>query len=171
MQFSQKVAIVGNSGSGKSTLAEKIHSQTGAPILQLDNITWDRKQIQKRREISDSLDALKQFTDSHSPSWIVEGCYGELIESLFSLRPMLIFLDPGEAVCLKHCQNRGWERHKYPSKDEQDKYLPFLLSWVSEYYRREGPMSYQFHRALYDRYSGPKILFDDVALVEALGAR
>lgn len=151
-----KVAIVGNAGSGKSTLAREIQTKTGAPILDLDNITWDRQQIQRRREILDSEKDLSEFIGENKDGWIIEGCYGELIEKTLVHSPTLIFLDPGEAVCLKHCKNRPWEKHKYPSKAEQDRFLEFLLSWVSEYYRREGPMSHRFHLALFENYQGLK---------------
>ena len=155
--FQPRCAILGNAGSGKTTLAKKIQSQTQAPILDLDNVTWQRGQIQKRREISESLEEVAAFITSSSQAWIVEGCYGELIESTLRHEPLLIFLDPGEAICLDHCRNRPWESHKYSSKTEQDKLLQFLLSWVSEYYRRDGPMSHQYHQHLFDSYPGPKL--------------
>lgn len=160
MIFDSKCAVLGNAGSGKTTFAKKIREQTKASVLDLDNITWDRDILQKRRPIEDSVAELDQFIQSQD-SWIVEGCYGELIEKTLKHSPMLIFLDPGEELCLQRCQNRPWEQHKYSSKEEQDKFLQFLLSWVSEYYRREGPMSYQFHMHLFDSYAGPKILMRD----------
>ncbi len=158
MNFKKNCAIVGNAGSGKSTLAKKIQSQTQSTILDLDTITWDRAKLQKRRPIEDSQQELEKFLNDHSHGWIVEGCYGELIEKALTSSPQLVFLDPGEEVCLKNCKNRAWEEHKYPSKEEQDKFLGFLLSWVSEYYRREGPMSHHFHRSIFDAYSGDKLL-------------
>ena len=159
MIFDKKYAIVGNSGSGKSTLAKRIQAQTGARILDLDNITWERGvRIQKRLTIEDSLAQLRAFIDEEPSSWIIEGCYGELIEQSLTYSPTFIFLDPGEKICLDHCRNRPWEPHKYSSKSEQDKMLEFLLSWVSEYYRREGPMSQQFHQRLFEDYKNSKFL-------------
>lgn len=155
---SPRCALMGNSGSGKTTLAKEIHAQTKARILDLDNITWERDRIQKRRPIEDSIKEMEDFIDRDPSNFIIEGCYGELIEASLKHSPLLIFLDPGEAQCLENCRQRPWETHKYPSKEEQDKLLPFLLSWVSEYYRRDGPMSHSFHRQLFETYNGPKLL-------------
>jgi hypothetical protein len=71
--------------------------------------------------------------------------------------PRLVFLNPGEAQCLANCRARPWEPHKYASKQEQDERLPFLLSWVSQYYVRDEDMSLSAHRALFHTYSGPRI--------------
>lgn len=38
----------------------------------------------------------------------------------------------------------------------QDERLSFLLSWVSEYYQREGDLSLAGHRQCFDEYAGPK---------------
>jgi len=158
VNFQKKCSIIGNAGSGKSTLAQRIQNLTRSPILDLDNITWDRARLQKRRPIEDSEIDLDKFITVNSSSWIVEGCYGELVERTLSRSPQLIFLDPGEATCLKNCHGRPWEKHKYPSKEDQDKFLQFLLSWSSEYYRRDGPMSHQFHKNIFETYPGDKIL-------------
>ncbi|MBN8554343.1 MAG: shikimate kinase [Deltaproteobacteria bacterium] len=158
MKFSKKCAIVGNAGSGKTTLAKKIREQTGARILDLDNITWERGRLQKRRPIEDSIQDMQKFIEEDPENFIIEGCYGELIESSLKYSPMLIFLDPGVSQCLENCRNRKWESHKYSSKEEQDKFLQFLLTWVPEYYRREGPMSHLFHQKIFDEYIGEKMI-------------
>ncbi len=162
MNYSQKCSLVGNAGSGKSTLAKEIQRQTKARILDLDNITWERGRLQKRLPIEQSLREMETFIHAAPESFIIEGCYGELIEGSLKFSPLLIFLDPGEKQCLSNCQNRPWESHKYSSKAEQDKLLDFLLSWVSEYYRRDGPMSHAFHRQLFESYRGPKLLLTDL---------
>ncbi len=69
---------------------------------------------------------------------------------------LLLFMNPGEEQCLANCRARPWEPPKYASKQEQDERLEFLLSWVREYYVREGDMSLAGHRACFDAYSGPK---------------
>jgi len=69
------------------------------------------------------------------------------------------FLDPGEERCISNCRSRPWEPHKYASKAAQDERLPFLLTWVREYYVRGGEMSHSSHAATYAAYVGPKYLF------------
>jgi len=55
-----------------------------------------------------------------------------------------------------NCKARPWEPTKYGSKEEQDVKLAFLLSWVADYYSRDGEMSLAGHRALFDPYAGAK---------------
>ncbi len=91
-----------------------------------------------------------------SAGWVIEGCYSDLIAATLRWEPELIFMNPGEEVCLRHCRSRPWEPSKFASKAEQDEKLDFLLKWVSDYYTREGTMSLKGHRAVFDAYSGPK---------------
>ena len=70
--------------------------------------------------------------------------------------PVLLVLDPGVEACLANCRSRPWEPHKYESKELQDRHLEFLLSWVREYYTRDGDLSLAAHQALFDEYRGPK---------------
>lgn len=94
------------------------------------------------------------------PRWAVEGCYAQLIETALRFEPLLIFLNPGPARCTEHCLRRPWEPHKYASPDAQNANLDALLSWVAEYYTRDGPMSLRAHRALFASYAGPKVEVD-----------
>jgi hypothetical protein len=80
-----------------------------------------------------------------------------LIEAALRFEPLLIFLNPGAESCKAHCSSRPWEPHKYASKEEQDAKLQFLLSWVDDYYCREGSMSLAAHRAIFDGYAGRKV--------------
>ena len=154
---SKRIAILGNSGSGKSWLAKELARQTEAPILDLDTIFFEPGKIAVPRPSATVLADLERFCVNHE-AWIIEGCYGDIVAHALRWEPELILLDPGESECLRHCRARPWEPHKYASKTEQDSKLDFLLAWVSEYYRREGPMSLSGHRALFDAYSGPKRL-------------
>jgi len=149
-----RIAILGNSGSGKSTLAHKIALESGAAVLDLDTIYWDPTRVAVRRHDNDVHHDLDHFCNLEN--WIAEGCYGDLIARTFHWRPQLIFLNPGEEICRANCRDRPWEPHKYPSKAEQDAKLALLLAWVSEYYVRDGDMSYKRHRELFDAYEGPK---------------
>jgi hypothetical protein len=88
--------------------------------------------------------------------WVVEGCYANLIQAALPWSSGLIFLNPGQEQCLINCQSRPWEPHKYASRDEQDERLTFLMSWVREYYSRDGDMSLSAHRALFSGYEGVK---------------
>jgi adenylate kinase family enzyme len=148
-----KIAIIGNSGSGKTMLARGLASTQETHVLDLDLVFWDSGTIEKPSTVR--IAELQGFCREHE-SWIIEGCYADLIEASFPWRPELIFMDPGKEVCISNCRKRPHEPHKYSTKEEQDKNLDFLIAWVSEYYEREGNMSYRCHNDLYNGYDGPK---------------
>jgi adenylate kinase family enzyme len=171
-----RTVVIGNSGAGKSTLARALAAPAGTPLLDLDTIVWEPGKIAVPRPIEAVHADLDRFCAEHA-GWIAEGCYGGLAERLLGLapgpardagagrvdagspppaRPELIFMNPGEAACLRNCRARPWEPHKYVSKAEQDEKLAFLLAWVSDYYRRTSDASLARHRAIFDAYDGPK---------------
>ena len=152
-----RIVILGNSGSGKSTLARQLAAPAQTPLLDLDTIVWEPGQIAVARPPLAVHADLDRFCSEHD-AWIVEGCYGALAERLLAREPgpELIFMNPGEEACLRHCRERPWEPHKYASKEEQDTKLEFLLGWVSDYYRRTDDTSLARHRAIFDACRGPK---------------
>lgn len=152
----RRVALLGNSGSGKSTLAAWLAERSGLPLLDLDTVAWESGEIAVARPVGAAEADVRDFCGSRS-SWVVEGCYANLVGQALAYSPTLVFLDPGEAQCLANCRRRPWEPHKYPTRAQQDERLPYLLEWVSEYYMRGGPMSYSAHRRLYADYEGSKL--------------
>lgn len=150
-----RIAILGNSGSGKSTLARWLAERTGAAVLDLDTVAWERDQIAVTRSAELAKADVLAFCKGNS-NWIVEGCYASLIAHTFELSPRLIFLNPGKEACVANCRSRPWEPHKYKSKHEQDERLAFLLSWVGDYYTRDGDMSLTEHRRCFASYGGLK---------------
>lgn len=150
-----RIAIFGNSGSGKSTLARAFASTYGMRALDLDTVAWEPRKIAVPRGEEIALRDVTRFCNSRA-DWVVEGCYGKLIEATLSHAPLLLFVEPGVQACLANCRSRPWEPHKYASKHEQDVKLEFLLAWVSKYYTRQGELSLGAHQALFDSYRGPK---------------
>lgn len=150
----KKLVILGNSGSGKSFLTRRLAGELDIPSLDLDTIFWEPNQIAVARP----RDAVHADLDAFcaGDSWIAEGCYGGLAARALTFHPELIFLNPGEETCLRHCRERPWEPHKYASKQEQDARLAFLLDWVAAYYTRDDDMSLKAHRRIFDAYAGPK---------------
>ena len=151
-----RLAILGNSGSGKSTLARWAAEQTGAALLDLDTIVWEPGLVAVARSPEAAKADLHAFC-AKAGHWIVEGCYASLIAEVLDYSPLLIFLNPGKAQCVANCRNRPWEPHKYSSREEQDTYLDFLLTWVGEYYTRDGDMSFAGHAACFGSYTGRKL--------------
>lgn len=150
-----RVAILGNSGSGKSTCAARLAAETGAPLLELDGIVWAPNEIAVARPAGQVRADLAAFLAAN-PSWIIEGCDGDLVEAALTARPELVFLNPGLAACLANNRRRPWEPHKYADPADQERMLPALLDWVESYYTRDDPRSYAWHRRVFDAYDGPK---------------
>jgi adenylate kinase family enzyme len=150
------IAIVGNSGSGKSTLAREIAAAHSIVSLDLDTVAWEPGKIAVARPADAAAVDVRAFCSAHE-SWVVEGCYAALVFQTFEHSPILLFIDPGVDACLANCRSRSWEPHKYGSKAEQDEKLEFLLSWVREYYSREGELSQSAHQSLFESYRGPKL--------------
>lgn len=151
-----RFAILGNSGSGKSTLANWLTQSASLAVLDLDSVAWERDQPAVARSSALAEADVNEFCATHA-RWVLEGCYSNLIEVALQFQPLLIFLNPGLESCKAHCLERPWEPHKYRSKPEQDANLQLLLSWVTEYYTRDGPISLAAHQAVFDRYTGLKV--------------
>lgn len=150
-----RIIIIGNSGSGKTTLARRLTAKHKIPLLELDAIVWEPKQIAVARPLDAVKDELRRFIDS-AEDWIIEGCYGELAEAALPYCTELIFMNPGLETCLANNRRRPWEPEKYASAAAQDEMLPNLLAWVSEYYAREDAWSLAYHRKIFDRFTGAK---------------
>lgn len=150
-----RILLFGNSGSGKTTFARKLAGAHGLPHLDLDEIVWEPGQVAVQRSPAAIAASLSQFIAAN-PAWIIEGCYGELVEAASGHCTELVFLNPGLETCLAHNRARPWEPHKYASKEAQDAMLENLQAWVAGYYERDDPWSYRAHRRLFDTFGGPK---------------
>jgi len=149
-----RIAILGNSGSGKSTLASWLAERSGAQVLDLDTVAWVPGGSPVPRASHEAEADVVQFCEQ--PTWIVEGCYADLVQCSLSFNPHLLFLNPGVDQCIANCIARPWEPHKYASREEQDSRLAMLLEWVHAYYSRTGSMSYETHRSCFAKYQGQK---------------
>ena len=158
-----RILVFGNSGSGKSTLATRLAAQIALAHLDLDAIVWEPGKIAVQRPAQAIAASLSDFISSHE-RWVIEGCYGELVEAAASHCTELVFLNPGLDACLENNRRRPWEPHKYASKAAQDAMLDNLQAWVAGYYERQDPWSYSFHRRIFDAFQGAKTEHERPAL-------
>jgi adenylate kinase family enzyme len=156
-----RILVFGNAGSGKTTLARALAAAHGLTHLDLDSIVWEPGQIAVQRPADAIAASLRQFLTDHD-TWAIEGCYSELVEAASPQCTELIFLNPGLATCLANNRRRPWEPHKYASIQQQDAMLGVLQAWVSDYYTRTGPWSYEAHRRIFDNHIGPKVEYTDL---------
>ena len=152
----ERIVIFGNSGSGKSSLAKALASLHQAQHLDLDLIAWEADQPGVRAAFEESRHALMRFIEE-SNSWVIEGCYSDLLKEAASYCTEMIFLNPGIEACVENCRARPWEPHKYPSREAQDANLRMLIEWIREYETREDEFSMREHRKLFDEHEGRKV--------------
>jgi adenylate kinase family enzyme len=153
-----KIILLGNAGAGKSTLSKKLIAKHPTARLSLDEVAF--QDGTERRPLQDSIEDVKRWI-ADNESWIIEGCYAEIIEPLLESCDELIFLNPGVDVCIAHCRSRPWEPEKFGSRQEQDENLENLLQWVSSYESRTDEYGLFRHRKLYDSFHGKKREFND----------
>jgi adenylate kinase family enzyme len=152
----QKIVIFGNSGSGKSTLARAMAEEFACPSLDLDTVAWESgRETPSRRSLADSEKEIEAFLANRS-SWVIEGCYSDLLTLVLPHSSEIIFLNPGTETCIKNCRNRPWEPHKYDSPDAQNANLNMLITWIEKYETREDEFSLKAHRKIFTSYPGRK---------------
>ncbi len=152
-QGPHRYLLFGNSGSGKTTMARALAKEHGLVHLDLDSVAWSSPGV--RRPTDESLIEIRRFLDANL-GWVIEGCYGDLMDPILAAATEVRFLNPGVEACIANCLARPWEPEKYPSKEKQDEVLAFLLDWVREYETRDDEYSLAAHRALFDRFPGRK---------------
>lgn len=150
-----RILVFGNSGSGKSTFARQVGAQPGVAVLDLDNVVWSPGAPGVFRADPEIIQALAAFVQAN-PAWVVEGCYARWMEHLQPHCTEMVFMNPGEDVCLRHCLARPWEPKKYATLEDQDIWLPLLCGWVRGYYSRADDMSLAAHRRLFDAFTGTR---------------
>lgn len=148
-----RIIIYGNAGSGKTTMARKVAGDFGIPHLCLDQIAWGPSAT--RRPLNESVADLHAFMAMQA-SWVIEGCYGDLVEAALPLCTELRFLNPGIEGCVANCRNRPWEPSYCSSPEEQQRLLGPLIEFVRQYETRTDEYSLARHRAIFDSFAGRK---------------
>lgn len=151
-----KTIILGNAGAGKSTLARQLAARASGPVavLSLDAVAFVDG-TSERRPLAASVAAAEAFIAAHE-TWIIEGCYADLVAPLCAHADELIFLNPGVAACVAHCRARPWERDKFPTREAQDEHLASLIAWVQAYATRDDEYGLRQHRAVFTAFTGTK---------------
>ena len=146
-------------------MARRIIGDSPIARLSLDEIAWDpdsKLPDVKRKPLTESIELLQAFFRAHE-QWVIEGCYGDIIESALPHCTELRFLNPGVETCVAHCYCRPWEPSKFASAEQQDEMLQNLIQWVQEYETRDDEYGLKNHRRIFDNFSGPKREFTSPA--------
>lgn len=148
-----RILIYGNAGSGKTTMARAVAREFGLPHLSLDDIAWGEAMV--RKPLVESVVELNAFIAANS-AWVIDGCYGDLVQAALPHCTELRFLNPGIEVCVTNCRNRPWDPAYCESPEAQARYLEPLIDFVRQYDTRQDEFSLARHRAIFDAFAGPK---------------
>ncbi len=148
-----RVILLGNAGSGKSTMARALAKGSAIAHLSLDEIAWNPGPV--RKPLDESVAALSHFIETNA-EWIIEGCYGDLVEPALPHCTELRFLNPGVETCVEHCRSRPWEPDKFANAEAQDAMLDGLIAWVRTYADRDDEYGLACHRRIFDGFAGRK---------------
>ncbi len=153
-----KILIFGNSASGKSTLARHLAESDKLAHLDLDLLAWLPTTPPSRVPLTESKQSIEAFMQQHD-SWVIEGCYSDLLLIAQSNSTEIIFMNLAVEDCIKNANHRPWEPHKYDSKAAQDANLVMLIEWISQYEVRDDTFSKAAHLSFYQSYAGTKKMF------------
>ena len=154
----KKILIFGNSGSGKSTLANKIANTEGMAHLDLDGLAWLPVSPPVRAHVAESSEKIQSFLAENN-SWVIEGCYTDLLDLISSEATEIKFLNLPVDLCIENAKQRPWEPHKYETSKAQDDNLEMLIGWISQYVERDDVFSLQSHMKLYESFVGKKTMY------------
>jgi len=148
-------------------LAKRLCAEHKLAHLDLDTLAWQDCTPPIRKPLADSKALIDTFLRANN-SWVIEGCYADLMVFAQDASDQLIFLDLSVEQCIENAKNRPWETHKYPSRQAQDQSLPMLLAWIAEYNSREGCLSHSAHQQFYQQYQGHKRIIRENIKIDLL---
>jgi len=154
----RRVIIFGNSGSGKSTLAKELMKKDALGYLDLDTLAWLPVVPPERAPLKDSKEQIDVFTKAND-SWVIEGCYTDLLELVAAEANEIIFMNIDVNLCIENAKIRPWEPHKYESKEAQDNNLEMLISWIKQYMERDDEFSFKSHMNFYESFPNKKVMY------------
>ena len=141
-------------------MAKQLSAQHKLAHLDLDSLAWQDCAPPIRKPLAESKMLIDAFISANN-SWVIEGCYTDLMLCCETASDQLIFLDLSIEQCIENAKDRPWEAHKYPSKQAQDQNLVMLLDWIANYNSREGCFSRSAHQRFYQQYQGEKRIIQE----------
>ena len=141
-QMSQmRIVVIGTSSSGKSTLANRLASILNIPRVELDALHWEPNWVEA------SIEVFRQRVEQaiEPPSWVVDGNYGKVRDSIWRKAQIIIWLDyPFHVVfsrALFRTIKRAITRERLWAGNQESTIRSFfskqsILVWVIQTYSR-----------------------------------
>lgn len=156
----RKILIFGNSGSGKSTLAKELADKEELAHLDLDSLAWLPVLPPERAPLAESEREIIEFIELND-SWVIEGCYTDLMEIVGPKANEVIFMNLAIYQCVENAKTRPWEPHKYASKSAQDNNLAMLINWIEGYPERDDTFSLKSHVGFFEGFHAKRTMYID----------
>ena len=104
-----RIVVVGTSGSGKTTLAKALAAQLGLSYIELDAVNWQPGWRDLSRNDPDEF--VRRVTLAVAvDTWVVDGNYGLVRESVWRRATHLVWLDYDRAVVMYRVIRRSLVR-------------------------------------------------------------
>ena len=104
-----RIVVVGTSGSGKTTLAKALAAQLGLSYIELDAVNWQPGWRDLSRNDPDEF--VRRVTLAvAADTWVVDGNYGLVRESVWRRATHLVWLDYDRAVVMYRVIGRSLVR-------------------------------------------------------------
>jgi len=118
-------------------------------------LAWLPVDPPERESLAVSREKIEAFT-SKNKSWVIEGCYTDLLEIVCPEVTEIIYLNLAVELCIENARKRPWEPHKYTTKKAQDDNLSMLIEWITQYIKRDDKFSHKSHIEFYESFTGKK---------------
>ncbi len=130
-----KIRILGNSASGKTTVARSLGKYFNIAVLHMDSIAFIPNSDFVHRKKEEIRADISTFVTTNN-AWIIEGNYTSIIDTVYNVPDIIIFIDlPVEQSLYnfekRHNQYKGKSRPEHPNLIETDK--QGMIDWISLY--------------------------------------
>lgn len=134
-----KIRILGNSCSGKTTVGNKIANHYNIRCLHLDSVAFIPNSNFESRPDHEVVSDVRQFI-SGGNEWILEGNYMHIVEEVFNVPDLIIFIDLPVEQSLTNFKARfkqyqGMSRPELPNLIETE--YDSMIEWISDYPQRK----------------------------------
>lgn len=133
-------------------------------LINLDSLFWEPGGYTKKRPQELVRSDIEKMTASEH--WIVEGVFGELVVDILPKADVFLWLDLDWEVCEMSLISREEERRQKSERDDDESFQA-LMTYASNYWKREDLRSWKGHERLFHEFQGEKIVFKNRSAVDS----